>query len=82
VEDGPWFADGDTGWLLSPKAGFAGGAMITDFLSFFMFYKSHGFLTIDVNCIRTYFKDFRRAYLHALAAASAFIRVQNEKPIS
>jgi hypothetical protein len=82
VGDGLQFADGDTGWWFGAIAGFAGSTMVTNLLSFFMFYKSHWFFTKNVYFIRPHFENSYRAHLHTLAATITLVCVQNEIPVS
>jgi hypothetical protein len=75
------FTGCDAGCRLCTVCRLARSAGIPDLLPFLMFYENHGFFPEDINLIRSYFKDLRRADFHTLTASVTFIGVDGDIPV-
>ena len=82
MRDGLWFTNCDTGRWLCTVTGLAWSTTISNLLSLFVLYKSHWFLTEDINLIGPYFKDFCWTDARALTASVAFVRIDGDIPVA
>jgi hypothetical protein len=81
MRDRSWFASCNTGRRLLTITWLTRSAGIPDLLLFPMFYENHGFFPEDINLIRSYFKDLRRADFHTLTASITFFGVEGDIPV-
>src|SRR3990172_5348393 len=82
MRNGSRFAYDNAGWRLRPVARLAGSATVPKLLALLSLYLSHDFFAEWVIFIFPDLKQLCRTSLHAVAAAIALVRIENEEPVA
>ena len=80
--NGLCFASCHAGRCFGPVTRFTRGATVSDLLVLLMLYKSHRFFSENINLIRSYFKNLRRAEFSTVAASIALVCIDDDKPVA
>jgi hypothetical protein len=82
MRDGSWFASYHAGrWLLT-TTWLARSTTVPDLLALLVLYKSHWFFSENINLIRSYFKDLRRADFSTPATSITLICINGDIPVA
>jgi hypothetical protein len=82
MSDGSRLTSLHTGWTYLPITRPARGTTIPDLFTLFMLDGHHGFLTEDIKFIWADFKDFDRTSLHTFSTTVAFLRINDDEPVT
>jgi hypothetical protein len=82
MRDRSWFASCHAGRRLLTITWLARSTTVPDLLALLVLYKSHWFFSENINLIRSYFKDLRRADFSTLATSITLICINGDIPVA